>query len=89
MTKSWYASEASCTAVMAPSLRSLQVLFPEAVATQLAVVHAHVSAARAPRHQLAALQALRAMVAVLGERACLPLTLRYAVHIVLQHAAST
>ncbi len=61
-----------------------QVLFPEVIATQLAAVHANIAAACAPRHQLAALQPLWAILAVLGGHACTLPTLRYAVHIVLQ-----
>lgn len=72
------------------SLRSSwrQVLFPEAVATQLAAVHTHIAAAYTPRHQQGALQSLRAMFAVLGPRVCILPTLRYAVHIVLQLIAT-
>ena len=61
-----------------------QVLVPDVVAMQLAAVHANIAAACAPPHQLAALQPLWAVIAVLGARACTLPTLRYAVHIVLQ-----
>lgn len=60
-----------------------QVLFPEAVATMLSAVHRQLAAAGAPRHRLAALQPLRALLVLLGNRVCEIATLRYALHIVM------
>jgi hypothetical protein len=50
----------------------------------LLVVHAHLERARCPRHALEALAPLRALLSLLGPRACEPATLRYAVFILLR-----
>jgi len=61
-----------------------QILQTGGVQHVLACVHSGLAAARHPRHARRALAPLRALLALLGDAACAPATLRYAVALLLR-----
>lgn len=64
--------------------RSVQILQTRGVQFLLAEVHAALERARPPRHLRRALAPLRALLELLGDRACVPATLRYVLALLLR-----
>ena len=79
-----WAPEGARESERGPWSAAAQVLTDSTVAGVLLAVHSRLRQAGHPRHALGVLPALRALMSLLGDRACAPATFRYVLAILLR-----